>query len=54
MDAEHGRLDLVQLLLNAGAGANAPEGVRYERAIKLAAENQHLAIAEILASYQNS
>jgi ankyrin repeat protein len=51
--AEHGRLDLVQLLINAGAGANAWEDVRYERAAELAKENHHFAIAEILASYQD-
>lgn len=34
--AEHGRLDMVQLLLNAGACGDSTKAHRFDRAIKLA------------------
>ncbi|KAL2677287.1 hypothetical protein Neosp_011056 [[Neocosmospora] mangrovei] len=46
--AEHGRLDMVQFLLNAGARGNVLNGRGFERAIELATENEHFAIANLL------
>jgi ankyrin repeat protein len=46
--AEHGRLDIAQLLLNAGAKGNVLRGTGFEYAIKLAEENHHFAVANLL------
>jgi len=46
--AEHGRLDMVQLLLNAGAEGNVYRGTGFKQAIKLAENNGHFAIANLL------
>lgn len=46
--AEHGRLDMVQLLLNAGATGNVIHGTGFKRAVELANENDHTAIADLL------
>ncbi|PMD52264.1 uncharacterized protein K444DRAFT_513358, partial [Hyaloscypha bicolor E] len=46
--AEHGRLDMVQLLLNAGAKGNVLRGTGFEDAIKLAEENNHFAVVNLL------
>jgi ankyrin repeat protein len=48
--AEHGRLDMVQLLLNAGAKGNVLRGTGFEKAIELAEENNHFAVASLLKS----
>ncbi|KAK3902110.1 ankyrin repeat-containing domain protein [Staphylotrichum tortipilum] len=44
--AEHGRLDMVQLLLNAGARGNVRDGTGFAFAITLANGEGHFAIAE--------
>jgi ankyrin repeat protein len=46
--AEHGRLDMVQLLLNAGAEGNVIRGTGFQYAIELAEENKHFAVANLL------
>ncbi len=46
--AEHGRLDMVQLLLNAGATGIAIHGVGFPRAVQLAEKNGHFAVASLL------
>jgi ankyrin repeat protein len=46
--AEHGRLDMVQLLLNAGAKGNVLRGTGFKYAIKLAEKNNHYAVASLL------
>ncbi|KAH8745168.1 ankyrin repeat-containing domain protein [Hyaloscypha finlandica] len=48
--AEHGRLDMVQLLLNAGAKGNVLHGTGFEKAIELAEENNHFAVASLFKS----
>lgn len=50
--AEHGRLDTVQLLLNYGATGGVGVKVGFKEAIKLAEDNQHTEIVEILRSAQ--
>jgi ankyrin repeat protein len=49
--AEHGRLDMVRLLLSQGAKADPV--VRFSRAIKLAEENDHLVLADLLREHEN-
>ncbi|OCL11404.1 ankyrin, partial [Glonium stellatum] len=46
--AEYGRLDMVQVLLNAGAKNRSAADLGYTRAIELAEENDHFAVAELL------
>jgi ankyrin repeat protein len=46
--AEHGRLDIVQLLLNAGAKGVVIRKTGFEMAIELAEKNRHFAIAQLL------
>ncbi|KIX08773.1 uncharacterized protein Z518_03430 [Rhinocladiella mackenziei CBS 650.93] len=46
--AEHGRLDMGLFLLNAGAVGNVFRGTGFKYAIKLAEENGHFAIANLL------
>jgi ankyrin repeat protein len=46
--AEHGRLDMVRLLLNAGAIGDVIHGTGFKRAIELAEENGHFAVANVL------
>jgi hypothetical protein len=50
--AEHGRLDMVKLLLNAGAKGNVNRGTGFQYAIKLAEENGHGAIVDLLLEAQ--
>ncbi|KPM42439.1 hypothetical protein AK830_g4093 [Neonectria ditissima] len=49
--AEHGRLDMVRLLLNAGA---MPGNDGFSRAIELADENDHFAIGDLLEGFVES
>jgi ankyrin repeat protein len=49
--AEHGRLDMVRLLLSLGAKADPV--VRFSRAIKLAEENDHFVLADLLREHEN-
>jgi ankyrin repeat protein len=49
--AEHGRLDMVQLLLNANAKSEKEGKPGYDTAVKLAEENGHFAVAELLKSH---
>lgn len=49
--AEHGRLDMVQLLLKAGAEGDPSAENRFDRAVELARENGHFAVARLLESY---
>ena len=49
--AEHGRLYMVRLLLSLGAKADPV--VRFSRAIKLAEENRHFALADLLREHKN-
>lgn len=46
--AEHGRLDMVQLLINAGADSHLPGRQRYRTAATLAVQEGHIAVANIL------
>ncbi|UPK95080.1 hypothetical protein LCI18_006015 [Fusarium solani-melongenae] len=46
--AEHGRLDMVWFLLNAGARGNVLNGTGFKFAIELATQNEHFAIANLL------
>ncbi|KAH6620968.1 ankyrin repeat-containing domain protein [Chaetomium sp. MPI-SDFR-AT-0129] len=48
MAAKHGRLDMVQLLLNAGAVGNVTRGLGFKPAIQLAEGNGHYAVANLL------
>jgi ankyrin repeat protein len=50
--AEHGRLDMVQLLLNAGAKGDVTGKTGFKRAIELAEKNRHFAIAQVLRAQQ--
>jgi ankyrin repeat protein len=52
--AEHGRLDMVQFLLNVGAQSEVPGTTGYDRAIALANENRHFAVADLLRSQGRS
>lgn len=45
-----GQLDMVHLLLKAGADPHLPENIRYVRAVKMARERGHIAIASLLES----
>jgi ankyrin repeat protein len=49
--AEHGRLDMVRLLLSLGAKADPIE--QFSRAIKLAEENDHFVLAELLREHKS-
>lgn len=46
--AEHGRLDIVQMLLNAGVVGDPTKLHRFDRAIELARDNGHSAVASLL------
>ena len=46
--AKHGRLDMVQLLLNAGATGITIRGTGFQRAVELAEQNGHFAVAGLL------
>lgn len=46
--AEHGRLDMVRMLLNAGVVSNHQTGRGFAHAIKLAEQNAHFAITNML------
>jgi ankyrin repeat protein len=50
--AEHGRLDMVQLLLNAGAKGDVGRGKGFTKAIELANKEGHFAIASLLEAAQ--
>src|SRR5206468_3270220 len=45
-----GRIDMLQLLLNAGAKIEGEGQAQYERAVKLATENGHKAARRLLQS----
>ncbi|KAJ3454219.1 hypothetical protein MRS44_018113 [Fusarium solani] len=49
--AEHGRLDMVQMLLNAGATGDAIRKTGFMKAISLAREHRHFAVADLLESH---
>ncbi|OCK90805.1 ankyrin, partial [Cenococcum geophilum 1.58] len=49
--AEHGRIDMIQLLLNAGAELKGSGKAQYERAVKLARSNGHYATARLIQSH---
>lgn len=51
--AEHGRLDMVKVLLNAGAGAGSRESEQKKltNAIALAEENEHFAVCDLLRDH---
>lgn len=51
--ARSGRIDMLQMLLNAGVAVSGSWSYRYERAVKLAGENGHLAAARMLKSYRD-
>jgi hypothetical protein len=46
--AEYDRLDMVQILIHAGADQHLPRSQRYRKAAKLANDNHHYAVANIL------
>ena len=47
-DAEHGRIDMLRLLLNVGASIEGPGRRQYIRAIKFAKKRAHCAAAQLL------
>lgn len=47
-DADHGRLDMIHLLLNAGAKGNMWNGTSFEETISLAKKNGHFVVADLL------
>jgi len=47
--AEYDRLDMVQILIHAGADNHLPTNQRYRKAARLANDNHHYAVANILA-----
>jgi ankyrin repeat protein len=49
--AEHGRVDMVQLLFNAGASISEDGRSQYESAMRMASENGHHATRRLLESY---
>jgi ankyrin repeat protein len=49
--AEHGRVDMVQLFFNAGAGISGDGRSQYESAMRRASENGHHATRRLLESY---
>lgn len=49
--AEWGRLDMVQFLLNCGAEIDGPSRESFLNAMKLAEENGHFVVLELLQSY---
>ncbi|CAG8908658.1 unnamed protein product [Penicillium egyptiacum] len=51
--AEHGRLDMVQLLLNEGVLIDGNDRIEYIRAIKLAQQNCHYAVATLVKSFSD-
>jgi ankyrin repeat protein len=52
--AEHERIDMVQLLLDAGAAIEEDGRPQYDNALKLAARNGHMALRRLLVSYHDS
>lgn len=52
--AEHGRIDVLQFLLNAGAQTTGPGAKQYERAKNFASQNGHIAARHLLESYRAS
>jgi ankyrin repeat protein len=50
--AEHRRLDMVQMLLNAGSRGNVYGNVGFKRAIELAEGNRHFAVAKLLREHE--
>jgi ankyrin repeat protein len=51
---EHGRIDMVWFLLNAGAEIGSPGHRQYERLLRLAKENGHRVILEMLETLPRS
>jgi ankyrin repeat protein len=49
--AEHGRVDMIQLLFNAGASISEDGQSQYESALRRASENGHHAVRRLLESY---
>ena len=49
--AEHGHIDIVQLLLNAGSKPSGQEDAQYRKAINLASKSGHHAIMRLLEAY---
>ena len=52
--AEHGRIDLLQLLLNAGADTKGPQCTQYKRALEFAAEYGHDAVCRLLKTHHEA
>jgi ankyrin repeat protein len=52
--AEHGRQDMVQLILNAGAKSERPGETGYDRAIELAERNGHFYMRGLFESYKQT
>ncbi|KAL4913625.1 hypothetical protein BDW62DRAFT_205397 [Aspergillus aurantiobrunneus] len=51
--AEHGRIDMLQMLLDKGASVTGVDGQRrFNRAIMFAEENGHHAAARLLMSFE--
>jgi len=50
--AEHGRLDMVQMLLNAGAIGDPFGQHGFKNAIKLARENRHTVVVDLLEQHE--
>ena len=49
--AEYGRLDIVQILLNKGAGCGGKDQAQFSRAIALARDNGHNPTADLLETH---
>ncbi|KAH7047454.1 ankyrin repeat-containing domain protein [Macrophomina phaseolina] len=54
--SEHGRIDMVQFLLNAGADIESADfgAIQYERAVDMARERGHNAVARLLQRHRES
>lgn len=52
--AEHGRIDMVQLLLNAGVELSGSGDAQYRTALKLASENGHNTVKKLIENCYES
>ena len=51
---EHGRIDMVQLLLNAGVKLSGSGDAQYRTALEVASENGHNAIKQLIENHCES
>jgi hypothetical protein len=53
MAAFKGRLDMIQILINAGADCNLPMEERYVSSLKLARKTSHFGVVALLQRYRD-